>query len=72
MVYPPHNPHFLQVAEALTPKLSVTRPAPLGTITVKADSSALLGWAATPVGPVLEMKPLGKGESIILDFGGPT
>lgn len=65
----PQTTHFLEIAEALKPELKRTRQAPLSLVTVEKDESQLLGWKTTPAGSLEDMLPIGKGESVVIDFG---
>lgn len=69
MPCPLPDARLLAIAARLKPILSRTRQLPLGFVTVEPDSSAVLGWKASRASPLDKVGPLGKGESIILDFG---
>ena len=62
---------WLKKAEAATPPLLRTRREPVGLVRVEKDPAAFQGWKAVREGDVadLEKRPLGVGDSFILDFG---
>lgn len=68
----PSRERLVATAEALKPKLRQTTRRPIRLVQPIADPAQFLGWRMEPAGTVadLEARPLRRGDSFILDFGG--
>ncbi|WP_141503990.1 family 78 glycoside hydrolase catalytic domain [Paenibacillus luteus] len=65
------NQAFVDLAETLVPQLYKEKVYPTALIDVVSDPEAFQGWRTERVGAIVELadRVLGKGDSVILDFG---
>lgn len=65
------NREWVEKAEALSPRLFETEVLPKRLVEVVADEEAFQGWAVHPAGEIESLRDLamGKGDSVIVDFG---
>ncbi|MFC4306857.1 sugar hydrolase [Cohnella boryungensis] len=65
------NERFIRTAEQLKPALLREEVEPTRLVQMKADSSAMHGWRASREAGIdtLDSRELGKGQSVIADFG---
>jgi hypothetical protein len=68
---PTRQPHYLQTAERLKPRLHASPVDPVHIVRPAPDSGQFLRWRMEPVSPAAELhdRLMRRGDSTILDFG---